>query len=256
MIVVISPAKTLDFAPTTVLEESSRPALVTQSKKLIQNLRALSQNDLGKLMRISDKLSAEVHGYVNSWKAKYDAKNAKQAILAFHGDVYLGLDAENFKPADFEFAQDCLRILSGLYGVLRPLDLIQPYRLEMGTKLAGEYGKDLYAFWGNRIAAELKKGLAQQEDDLLINLASNEYFKSVHALSLPCQIVTPVFQDYKNGQYKVISFFAKKARGMMARHIIRNQITNVSGIRKFRAAGYRYQRHLSADHGPVFTRKQ
>jgi cytoplasmic iron level regulating protein YaaA (DUF328/UPF0246 family) len=256
MIVVISPAKTFDFAPTTVLEESSRPALVTQSKKLIQNLRTLSQNDLRKLMRISDKLSAEVHGYLNSWKAKYNAKNAKQAILAFRGDVYLGLDAENFKPADFEFAQDCLRILSGLYGVLRPLDLIQPYRLEMGTKLAGEYGKDLYAFWGNRIAAELKKGLAQQEDDLLINLASNEYFKSVHALSLPCQIVTPVFQDYKNGQYKVISFFAKKARGMMARHIIRNQITNVSGIRKFRAAGYRYQRHLSADHGPVFTRKQ
>lgn len=255
MIVVLSPAKTLDFAPTTILEESSKPALVTQSKKLIQILRTLSQSDLGEMMRISDKLSAEVYGYVHSWKAKYDAKNAKQAILAFRGDVYLGLSAENFKPEDFDFAQGCLRILSGLYGILRPLDLIQPYRLEMGTKLKGDYGKDLYAFWGNRIAAELKKGLAQQ-DDLLLNLASNEYFKSVQATSLPCQIVTPVFQDYKNGQYKVISFFAKKARGMMARYIIRNRVTDVRGIRKFHSAGYCYQRHLSTDDGPVFTRKQ
>jgi len=255
MIVVLSPAKTLDFTPTTAIAEFSKPAMLTQSKKLIQNLRTFSQCDLGRLMNISDKLSAEVHGYVNSWKAKYDAKNAKQAILAFRGDVYLGLDAESFKPADFAYTQDCLRILSGLYGVLRPFDLIQPYRLEMSTRLAGEYGQDLYAFWGDRIAREFKKALAQQENGLLINLASNEYFKSMQAKSLSCRIVTPVFKDYKNGQYKVISFFAKKARGMMARHIIRNQIDSVSGILKFRAAGYRYQRQLSTDDVPVFTRK-
>ncbi len=254
MLVLISPAKTLDFSPQTILDDSTKPAFLSQSKKLIQNLRKLSKNDIQKLMGISDKLATDVYDYVNNWKAKFDSKDAKQAILAFRGDVYQGLDVDQFVPADFEFAQEHLRILSGLYGILRPFDLIQPYRLEMGSKLAGDYGKDLYAFWNTQIANELKKTLANQHDELLVNLASNEYFKAAQAKSLPCQIVAPAFKDYKNGQYKIISFFAKKARGMMVRHIIRNQINSVSGIRKFRAAGYRYNRELSTDSEPVFTR--
>ncbi len=256
MLVVISPAKTLDFTPQSLIDESSKPALLPQANKLIQQLRNLSPNDFGKLMGISEKLSAEVHTYVNSWQAKYNNKRAKQAILAFRGDVYQGIEADNFEPTDFQFAQQHLRIISGLYGLLRPLDLIQPYRLEMGTKLAGEYGKNLYTFWGNRIASELKKTLADQDDKLLVNLASNEYFKAAQAKSLPCQIVTPTFKDYKNGKYKVISFFAKKARGMMVRHIVRKRVADVSGIRKFCSDGYRYNRELSTENTPVFTREK
>lgn len=254
MLMVISPAKTLDFEPQSLCKKSSKPELLTHSKKLIAQLRELSPKQISKLMGISDKLAAGVHEYVAGWKAKYDGATAKQAILAFRGDVYQGLDADSFKAKDFEFAQQHLRILSGLYGVLRPLDLMQAYRLEMGTQLKGEYGKDLYAFWGDRIAKSLKKALAEQRDEVLINLASNEYFKAAQAKSLGCRVITPVFKDRKGDDYKMISFFAKKARGMMARHIIRDRVKDESGILKFRTAGYKYNRGMSSEDKPVFTR--
>jgi len=253
MLIVISPAKTLDFTPQSLHKVTSKPELLAHSKKLIAELRQLSPQQIGRLMSISEKLSGQVHAYVTDWKAKYDTTSAKQALLAFRGDVYQGLDADSFTTVDFNFAQKHLRILSGLYGVLRPLDLMQPHRLEMGTKLANEHGKDLYAFWDNRIARILRKALAEQGDDLLVNLASNEYFKAVQAKTFPCRVITPVFKDRKNGEYKMISFFAKKARGMMARHIIRERITNPDDILKFRTAGYQYNRGFSTLDAPVFT---
>ncbi len=271
MLIVISPAKTLDFSPQSLHKTTSKPELLTQSKKLIALLRKLSPKQLGKLMSISDKLSAGVHEYVADWKAKYDTTTAKQSLLAFRGDVYLGIDADSFSTKDFDFAQKHLRILSGLYGVLRPLDLMQAYRLEMGTKLLGEHGKDLYTFWGGKIARNLKKALAEQDDDVLVNLASNEYFKATHAKAaqakatqaaatqvkrLDCRVITPVFKDRKGSDYKVISFFAKKARGMMAGYLIRNRITDENGILQFRQAGYKYHRGLSSHDQPVFTRPQ
>jgi len=256
MLLLISPAKTLDFSPQSVVEGSSKPPFLTHSQQLIALLREYSPQQLAKLMNVSDKLAAEVHGYVNGWKAKYNVAAAKQALLAFRGDVYQGMDADTFSDDDFEFAQQHLRILSGLYGVLRPLDLIQPYRLEMGCKLSGEHGKNLYHFWGDRIAKELKKSLAGQGDDLLINLASNEYFQATKAKSLDCRVITPIFKDRKGEDYKVISFFAKKARGLMTRHLIRKQISDLAGIRKFRAAGYQYHGELSSEDQPVFTREK
>lgn len=254
MLLVISPAKTLDFTPQSLHKVVTKPELLAQSKKLIIELRKFSPKQFGKLMGISDKLANGVHEYVADWKAKFDTKTAKQSLLAFRGDVYLGLDADSFTSKDFNFAQQHLRILSGLYGVLRPLDLMQPYRLEMSTKLAGDYGKDLYVFWGDKIAKNLRAALAEQGDDVLVNLASNEYFKATRAQTLDCRVVTPVFKDRKNGQYKVISFFAKKARGMMVGHIIRNQITDPSGLHKFRTAGYKFNRAQSTDDQPVFLR--
>ena len=254
MLIVISPAKTLDFSPQSLHKTTSKPELLAQSKKLIAQLRQLSPKQIGKLMGISDKLSPGVHEYVADWKAKYDTKTAKQSLLAFRGDVYQGIDADSFTTKDFDFAQKHLRILSGLYGVLRPLDLMQGHRLEMGTKLTGDYGKNLYDFWGNKIARSLDKSLADQGDNVLVNLASNEYFKATHAKNIDCRVITPVFKDRKNGDYKVISFFAKKARGMMVGHLVRNRITDESGILKFRKAGYKYNRGLSSEDQPVFTR--
>jgi len=254
MLILISPAKTLDFAPQALHEAVSKPELLAQAKKLIAQLRELSPKQIGKLMGISEKLSASVHEYVADWKAKYDAPGSKQAVLAFRGDVYQGLDADSFVSKDFDFAQQHLRILSGLYGVLRPLDLMQAYRLEMRTKLAGGHGNDLYAFWGERMARSLRKALAIQGDEILVNLASNEYFKSAQAKSLDCHVITPVFMNRKSGEYKMISFFAKKARGMMARHIIRKRITDESDLLKFRTAGYKFNRRLSREGQPVFTR--
>lgn len=254
MLMVVSPAKTLDFEPQSLYKTETKPELLSQAKQLIAQLRELSPKQLSKLMGISDNLAAGVHEYVASWKAKYNAVDAKQAILAFRGDVYQGLDADSFKAKDFEFAQQHLRILSGLYGVLRPLDLMQGYRLEMGTKLKGDHGADLYDFWGDRIAKTLSKALAEQGDDVLVNLASNEYFKAANANSIDCRVITPVFKDRKGDDYRVISFFAKKARGMMARHVIRERVRDESGLLKFRMWGYKYNRGLSSEDEPVFTR--
>jgi cytoplasmic iron level regulating protein YaaA (DUF328/UPF0246 family) len=191
-----------------------------------------------------------------TWHTPFDTDNAKQALLAFNGDVYTGLDAVSFSQDDFNYAQQHLRILSGLYGVLRPLDLMQAYRLEMGTKLDTGKDKNLYQFWDERISHKLNAAIDQQGDNVLVNLASNEYFKAVKPKILNAQVYTPVFQDCKNGQYKVISFFAKKARGMMARFIIQNRLTEVSQLKQFDTAGYRFSEVKSKGNELVFTREE
>ncbi len=189
-----------------------------------------------------------------NWHTPFDRDNAKQALWAFKGDVYTGLDAESMTAAQYNFAQKHLRILSGLYGVLRPLDLMQPYRLEMGLKFANRGGANLYAFWGDDLAASLNRQLRKTGTPILLNLASNEYFKAVKAGSLDAEVITPVFKDLKNGKYRVISFFAKKARGQMARYIIDKQINDVPALKKFRVAGYRYNAKESTARELVFTR--
>jgi len=212
MLIVISPAKTLDFDTQAVTSQYSQPEMLSQSEALIDILMTKSPADIEKLMKISPKLSElNVERYHN-WSHPFKPSNAKQALLAFKGDVYTGLDAETFSEDDFSYAQNHLRILSGLYGVLKPLDLMQAYRLEMGIRLENPKGKNLYEFWGSDITDKINDQLNAINSDVLLNLASNEYFKSVKKKEVNGDIVTPVFKDWKNGQYKMISFYAKKAR--------------------------------------------
>ncbi|WP_417616504.1 peroxide stress protein YaaA [Oceanisphaera sp.] len=256
MLIVVSPAKTLDFDTPPVIADFTQPELLAESALLIERARQLSPADIGKLMKISDKLAGLNAARFADWQPDFTPDNAKQALLAFKGDVYTGLDAESLSPADFAFAQQHFRMLSGLYGLLRPLDLMQPYRLEMGTKLDNERGKDLYAFWGDIITDKLNQALEEQGDNVLINLASNEYFKAVKPKRLAGQIITPVFKDCKNGQYKIISFYAKKARGMMARYIIQHQLTEVSQLTAFDTAGYYFVEAESTATELVFKREE
>ncbi len=256
MLIVISPAKTLDFETAPVTKTCTQPDFLDDSQVLIEQLKELSPPEVSRLMSISDKLGDLNFGRYLDWQQPFTKDNAKQAVLAFKGDVYTGLNAESFSSADFKFAQKHLRILSGLYGVLRPLDLMQPYRLEMGTKLANERGDNLYQFWGTQLTDELNKQLKKTKSDVLLNLASNEYFKAVQAKNITANVVAPAFKDYKNGKYKIISFFAKKARGLMAAYIIENKITDTADMLKFDIDGYRYDPKLSTDVEPVFTRKQ
>lgn len=259
MLILISPAKTLDFEPTTLDLPATKPALHTQANKLAKIAQGLSQKEVGKLMSVGDKLAKTAHGYFAAWKAKWDAAGAKQAVLAFRGDVYQGLDADTLTPKQLERAQNHLRVLSGLYGVLRPLDLIQPYRLEMGRALANDRGKDLYAWWGDRVTKQLNTDLAaatpRGTEPLVVNLASNEYWSVVNEKKLDAQIVTPVFKDMNKGKYKVLSFFAKRARGMMARHLIATRTKGTKAIESFDAAGYRFNKEMSSDESPVFLRE-
>lgn len=255
MLMVISPAKNLDYDTPAVTAESSMPAFLDQSALLIEALRQLAPQDISSLMHISDKLGVLNYDRFQRWQPPFTPDNAKQALLAFNGDVYSGLEATRFTPADFTFAQSHLRILSGLYGLLRPLDLMQPYRLEMGTKFANQRGKDLYSFWGDRITEALNQQLASLNSDVLVNLASNEYFKSVQAKKLQARIVTPVFKDWKGGNYKIISFYAKKARGMMAGWAIRQQLTDSDALKSFNVGGYIYNDAMSSDSDWVFTRR-
>jgi len=249
MLMVISPAKTLDYDTPPATQRFTQPQHLDQAQELIQILRDLSPLEIGQLMKLSDKLAALNAARYGSWTPHFTPENAKQAILAFKGDVYTGLNAEDFSEEDFDFAQRHLRMLSGLYGVLRPLDLMQPYRLEMGTKLQNPRGKDLYAFWGECISEWLNEALAEQGDDLLLNLASNEYFSAVKRKSLKARVIDVDFKDLKNGQYKIISFYAKKARGLMARHVIRERITAPEQLKDFDSEGYRYSaEHSSRDH--------
>lgn len=254
MLIVISPAKTLDFETPAKTRTFTLPPFLDDSAELIDQLRGMAPQELGNLMGISPKLAdLNAHRY-HAWSLPFTSRNAKQAALAFKGDVYTGLDADTLSPADLKYAQKHLRILSGLYGVLRPLDLMQPYRLEMGTKLKTDRGNDLYAFWNGRIKAALATALKKQKDNILVNLASNEYFKSVKAGELDARIVAPVFKERKNGEYKLISFFAKKARGLMSRYIIRNRIDDPEDLKGFDLEGYQYNEALSAEDRPVFTR--
>ena len=252
MLIVISPAKTLDFETKPSTDRHSQPRYIQQSTALIDELRKLDAVQVASLMSLSDKLAALNVARYESWQPKFTFDNAKQAILAFKGDVYTGLDAETMNAKDMDYAQQHLRILSGLYGVLKPLDLIQPYRLEMGTKLANKEGKDLYQFWGDDIKTSIEADL---DDGVLINLASNEYFKSVQAKKLNARIITPVFKDQKNGQYKIISFYAKKARGLMSRYIIDNKLTESEAIKGFDYEGYYFSEAQSKGDEWVFLRE-
>lgn len=254
MLIVISPAKTLDFETPPKVPTFTLPDFLDDSAELIDELRSYEPYRLGDLMGISPKLADLNSNRYHNWSLPFTADNAKQSVLAFKGDVYAGLDADNLDADDLQFAQAHLRILSGLYGVLKPLDLMQPYRLEMGTKLKNRRGKDLYDFWDDRINQSLNDELAGQDSPVLVNLASNEYFKSVQPESLNARIVTPTFKEERNGDYKFISFTAKKARGLMSRYIIRNRLAEPDDLRGFDLEGYRYNDALSDADSPVFTR--
>jgi cytoplasmic iron level regulating protein YaaA (DUF328/UPF0246 family) len=254
MLIVISPAKTLDYETPAKTKTFSEPDYLDQSQLLIEELQALNPAQISSLMKISDKLGQLNFARYHDWQRPFNVENAKQALLAFKGDVYTGLDAESFKAQDFKFAQKHLRILSGLYGLLRPLDLMQPYRLEMGTKFANSKGKNLYEFWDETITDGINQQLKKTKSQYLVNLASNEYFKAVKAKSLNAEVITPVFKDQKNGQYKIISFYAKKARGLMSAYIIKNRITDVAQLKNFDVDGYRYNAAMSKDNEPTFIR--
>lgn len=256
MLIVISPAKHLDFATPTPTRKHTKGALLADAQQLIDQLKTLAPQDVAALMGISDTLATLNFDRYQRWSLPFSTGNARQALFAFKGDVYLGLDAYHFDQDDIAFAQDHLRILSGLYGVLKPLDLMQAYRLEMATKLKNARGKDLYEFWGDKISTQLNKQLKKLGQPVLVNLASNEYFKAVDHRAIRADIVTPVFKDWKNGQYKIISFFAKKARGLMSAYSIKNRITDVEHLKAFDCQGYRYDGAASTASQWVFTRKQ
>jgi cytoplasmic iron level regulating protein YaaA (DUF328/UPF0246 family) len=255
MLILLSPAKTLDFSPTPV-SLHSQPQALDQSMLLVEQLQAMEPQELGSLMKISDKLAQLNAERYQDFEAPFalGQHEVKQALLAFKGDVYKDWPLGTYQEEDFQWAQDHLRILSGLYGVLRPMDLMRPYRLEMGTRMANERGKDLYAFWGERISALLADALKAQGDDLVINLASQEYFRAVQASALPGRVVSPVFKDFKNGKYKIIAFYAKKARGLMAHYLIKNRIRDLEGLRGFSLQGYSYDEASSTQEAPVFLR--
>jgi len=256
MIFVLSPAKTLDYQTPPTTRSHTEPEFLDQSAQLIALLRRLSPADVAALMDISDPLAALNVARYDAWSLPFTPANAKQAVLAFDGDVYDGLRAPDLRKADLDYAQKHLRILSGLYGLLRPLDLMQPYRLEMGTKLANPRGKDLYAFWGERQTDALNALLAKQKNKVLVNLASEEYFRSVKPKRLAGRLLTPVFEEWKGGRYKIVSFFAKKARGLMARYAIVNRIDTPEGLQGFDCEGYAFDRKASNDDTFVFRRRQ
>jgi len=254
MLMVISPAKTLDFETPPAIERFTLPQYLDHSQELVEQLRELSPAQISELMHVSDKIGGLNAARFGSWNPAFTPANAKQALLAFKGDVYTGLDAQSLGEADLDYAQQHLRMLSGLYGLLRPLDLMQPYRLEMGTKLANARGKDLYAFWGTRISEWLNEALAEQGDDVLLNLASNEYFSAVKRSALKARVIDTEFKDLKNGQYKIISFYAKKARGLMSRFVIEQRIDDPAALKAFDLQGYRYNPEQSSPQKLVFLR--
>ena len=255
MLFLLSPAKSLDFETPAPGVAHTQPQFVPQAQALIDILRELSPQDVAELMDLSDALSGLNVARYQAWSPKFTAKNAKQAVLAFNGDVYEGLDAKSLSPDDLAWAQDHVAILSGLYGVLRPLDYMQPYRLEMGTKLANPQGKDLYKFWGSQIANYLNQQLSKQEQAVIVNLASQEYFKSVDRKALKARVIECVFEDHKAGKYKIISFLAKRARGLMARYAVLQRVTQVEQLKKFNLEGYAFEASASEPDRLVFRRK-
>lgn len=256
MLSVISPAKTLDFETPPTTEQVSQPDFLKQSQALIDILRDYSPQQISELMGVSDKLAGLNAARFEEWQPPFTLNNAKPAAQAFQGDVYTGLQAETFSEAENQYAQTHLRILSGLYGLLRPLDLIQPYRLEMGTKLPNSAGKDLYAYWKPVLTPALNEAIADSGSNVLVNLASNEYFKAVDTKQLDARIITPVFKDEKNGTFKIISFYAKKARGLMSAWLIQQQVNEPDRLKAFDVAGYRFDAAGSQGDTFVFTRKE
>ena len=256
MILVISPAKTLDYDSKLPVDNFSMPELLKDSSELIKGLKKKSVDDIKGLMKLSDKLAELNVSRYKEWKTPFTTENARQSMFAFKGDVYVGLDAYSFSEEDTDFAQEHLRILSGLYGVLKPLDLMQPYRLEMGTRFENKRGKNLYEFWGAKLSKILKKELAGMKSNTLVNLASNEYYSAVDEKALGAEVITPQFLDFKNGKYKMISFFAKKARGMMCSWVIKNRITDPEDLVKFDVAGYKFCPERSEQNNPIFIRDE
>jgi cytoplasmic iron level regulating protein YaaA (DUF328/UPF0246 family) len=256
MLFLLSPAKSLDYDTPAEGVPHTLPQFVSQSAELIEVLKHKTPAQISQLMDLSDNLAALNVARYEAWRPKFSQKNSKQAVLAFNGDVYEGLDAKSLKLKDLEWAQDHVCILSGLYGVLRPLDWMQPYRLEMGTALANSRGQNLYHFWGDGIAQHLNKQLATHKTPVVINLASQEYFKAVDRKVLNARVIECVFEDYKGGKYKVISFFAKRARGLLARYAIEKKIQNPEKLKDFKVEGYTYAAAESDDNRLVFRRRE
>ena len=285
MLILISPAKTLDFetpaldssfksgnprtdkphndnglSRKTALQCFSQPDFISDTEALVERLKTLSAPEISSLMKISDKLGELNASRYRTWQPNFDTTNAKQALLAFQGDVYRGMNVDSFELQDFDFAQEHLRILSGLYGILRPLDLIQPYRLEMGTKLAHSKLRELsantlYEFWADKLTQTINRQLEKLENNTVVNLASNEYFKAIKPKLLTANVITPIFKDWKNGKYKIISIYAKKARGMMTAYIIKNRLDRPEDLKNFSQAGYSFNAELSDNNNLVFTRE-
>jgi cytoplasmic iron level regulating protein YaaA (DUF328/UPF0246 family) len=251
---LVSPAKTLDYETPLPFDEFTQPDMLDQSQLLIDELTQLTPKDVASLMKLSDKLATLNVTRFQHWSLPFNQDNARPAMYAFKGDVYTGLDAYSLKKSDVNFAQKHLRMLSGLYGLLKPLDLMQPYRLEMGTKFANQRGGNLYEFWGDRITQMINAENAAKE--VVLNLASNEYFKAVKIKQLNAEVITPVFKDEKNGQYKIISFYAKKARGLMAAYVIKNRINEVEKIKSFDVTGYKFSPEQSTAKEWVFLRAE
>ncbi|QDS94318.1 hypothetical protein FF011L_30970 [Roseimaritima multifibrata] len=260
MLIVLSPAKTLDFATNVSPPLTSTPELLSEAALLAAELKKVSANRLGSLMKISDKLATLNHQRYQDWDAaslqQPGDPEAKPAVLAFQGDVYQGLEAGKWTEKQMLYAQDHLRILSGLYGILRPLDRMLPYRLEMGTKLKNRRGADLYAFWGTELTAVVNRATESIGSNVLLNLASQEYFRSLQPAGLSSKVISPTFKDLKNGKYKLISFYAKVARGMMADWVVRNRVKSLRKLTQFSEAGYRYDPESSTEQVPVFLRDQ
>ncbi len=249
MLAIISPSKNQDFS-TSNIDEYTQTRQIKQSKALIDILKAKTQDEIAQLMSISDKLASLNHKRFQTFSTPFNPTNAKQALLAFKGDVYSGIDAPSLSMSDLEFAQNTLRMLSGLYGVIRPLDLIQPYRLEMGTRLESTKGKNLYEFWGDEISTILN----EDEADTIINLASNEYFKGIDQTALNAKIINIAFKEFKNDTYKIIGIYAKRARGLMVNYMVRNRITHAEDLKFFDQEDYQFRADMSDDTAWVFTR--
>ena len=254
MLAVISPAKRLDFNTAATTAKHSLPAFLKDSKQLIDTLRSKSPAEIARLMKLSSDLADLNYARYGDWRTPFTTDNAKQAALAFSGDVYLGFGAATLSDRDWNWAQKHLRILSGLYGVLKPLDLIQPYRLEMGTRLATRRGEDLYQFWGSTLTCALNEALAESRLRVLVNLASHEYFEAIDPAAIDGRIITPTFKDLKNGRYKFLSFYAKKARGLMARYIIDHRVSSLKALREFDVAGYYFSESQSRGDSWVYLR--
>jgi len=256
MLLLISPAKTLDYETPAQTSSFSLPDFLDESAELIDQLKTLSPANVSSLMSVSEKLGVLNSNRFIDWKLPFTPDNSKQALLAFKGDVYEGMAVNTFTEEDLSWANEHLRILSGLYGLLKPLDLMQPYRLEMGTRFNNHGGKNLYEFWDTKITDKINQEFSEQKTPVLINLASNEYFKSVKPKLLNAAVITPVFKDWKNDKYKIISFYAKKARGMMSAYIIKNRLESPSDIKQFDTAGYVFSAEQSSDKEWVFLRKE
>ena len=254
MIILMNSSKTLDFEQNASISKHTIPELIEDSEILVKKLSKLSVSDISSLMKVSEKLAQLNFERYADWQTHVKGSGTKQALLAFKGDIYSGIEVENYKRKEFDFAQKHLRILSGLYGILRPLDLIRPYRLEMATRLATSRGRNMYQFWGTKISESVAALLKQEKSGVLLNLCSAEYFKAIQSDSLDAKTITPVFKEFKNGSYRFITIYAKKARGLMCNFIIQNQLVDSEDLKLFNTAGYHFNRKLSSDEEWNFTR--